>query len=42
MTDNVQSLMVANARYATVKGLEGLESYDFEKLPKLRTDTEVK
>lgn len=42
MTDNVQSLMVANARYATVKGLDGLESYDFEKLPKLRTDTEVK
>jgi len=42
MTDNIQSLIVANARYATVKGLEGLESYDFEKLPKLRTDTEVK
>jgi nucleoside 2-deoxyribosyltransferase len=42
MTDNVQSLMVANARYATVKGLEGLESYDFEKLPKSRTNTEVK
>jgi len=42
MTDNVQSLMVANARYATVKGLEGLESYDFDKMPKLRTDTEVK
>lgn len=42
MTDNVQSLMVANGRYATVKGLEGLESYDFEKLPKSRTNTEVK
>lgn len=42
MTDNVQSLMVANGRYATVRGLEGLESYDFEKLPKSRTDTEVK
>jgi len=42
MTDNVQSLMVANARYATVKGLEGLESYDFEMMPKSRTDTEVR
>ena len=42
MTDNVQSLMAANARYATVNGLEGLESYDFERLPQLRTNTEVK
>lgn len=42
MTDNVQSLMVANARYATVKGLEGLESYDFKIMPKLRTNTEVR
>lgn len=42
MTDNVQSLMVANGRYATVKGLEGLESYDFERLPKLRSDVEQK
>ena len=42
MTDSIQSLMAANARYTTVKGLEGLESYDFERLPKLRTDTEVK
>lgn len=42
MTDNVQSLMVANARYATVKGLEGLELYDFEIMPKSRTNTEVR
>ena len=42
MTDNVMSLMVANGRYATVKGLEGLEQYDWERLPPLRTDTEQK
>jgi len=42
MTEDVQSLMAANTRYATVFGLNGLESYDFERLPKLRTSTEVK
>lgn len=42
MTEDVQSLMAANARYATVKGLEGLESYDFDTLPQTRTSTEQK
>ena len=40
MTENVQSLMVANGRYATVKGLNGLSQYDFNKLPETRTNTE--
>jgi len=40
MTDNVQSLMVANGRYATVKGLDELELYDFNNLPESRTNTE--
>lgn len=42
MTDEVMSLMVANGRYATVKGLDGLSEYDFSKMPKTRTDTEQK
>jgi len=44
MTDNVQSLMVANGRYATVKGLEGLKKYDFDSdnPPRSRVDTEQK
>lgn len=42
MTDKVMSLMVANGRYATVQGLEGLKLYDFSKLPKSRTNTEQK
>ena len=42
MTDDVMSLMVANGRYATVKGLDGLMSYDFEEMPKTRSDTEQK
>ena len=41
-TKQVMSLMVANGRYATVKGLEGLEDYDFKTFPKTRTDTEQK
>ena len=40
MTDNVQSLMVANGRYATIKGLDELKLYDFNNLPELRTNTE--
>lgn len=40
MTDNVQSLMVANGRYATIKGLDELELYDFDNLPESRTNTE--
>ena len=42
MTDNVMSLLVANGRYATVKGLEGLEDYDWDEMPKSRTKTEQK
>ena len=42
MTDEVMSLMVANGRYATVKGLEGLANYDWEVMPKTRTNTEQK
>lgn len=42
MTEGIQSLMAANARYATVKGLNGLEAYDFEKMPKERVNTEQK
>lgn len=40
MTNNVQSLMVANGRYATIKGLDELKLYDFNNLPELRTNTE--
>lgn len=39
MTDEVQSLMVANFRYATVKGLQGLRDYDFDDPKPLRVDT---
>lgn len=42
MNDSVQSLMVANGRFATVKGLEGLTVYDFENPKPLRTNTEQK
>lgn len=42
MTDEVMSLMVANGRYATVKGLDGLSQYDWSKMPKSRTNTEQK
>jgi len=42
MTDEVMSLMVANGRYATVKGLEGLKKYDWENMPMSRTNTEQK
>jgi nucleoside 2-deoxyribosyltransferase len=38
----VMSLMVANGRYATVKGLEGLKDYDWDTMPKSRTMTEQK
>lgn len=40
--DFIMSLMLANGRYATVEGLEGLSKYDFEKMPKSRTNTEQK
>lgn len=42
MTDNVMSLLVANGRYATVKGFDGLKDYDWDNMPKLRTKTEQK
>lgn len=42
MTDKPMSLLLANGRYATVRGLDGLKNYDWEAMPKLRTDTEQK
>lgn len=42
MTEDVQSLMAANARYATVCGLNGLELYDFELMPVSRSNIEQK
>lgn len=42
MTDNVMSLMISNGCYAVVRGLIGLKDYDFNKMPKLRTETEQK
>ena len=42
MTDEIMSLMVANGRYATVKGLEGLSEYDWATMPKTRSKTEQK
>ena len=42
MTDKPMSLMVANGRYATVKGLAGLLKYDWENMPPSRTGTEQK
>ena len=42
MTDEVMSLMVSNGMYARVKGLDGLRDYDFDKMPKSRTDTDQK
>lgn len=42
MTEDVQSLMAANARYATVQGLEGLKAYDFETMLQTRSKVEQK
>ena len=42
MSDDPMSLMVANGRYATVRGLDGLAKYDFSGLPITRTLTEQK
>lgn len=42
MSDEPMSLMVANGRYATVKGLAGLKEYDWDNMPKTRTNTEQK
>ena len=43
MTYNPMSLMVANGRNASVRGLSGLEQYDWVNMPKTRTtNTEQK
>ena len=42
MTEEPMSLMVANGRWATVKGLKGLEEYNWKTMPMLRTNTEQK
>jgi nucleoside 2-deoxyribosyltransferase len=42
MTNEIMSLMVANGRYSTIKGLTGLIDYDFKALPICRTITEQK
>lgn len=42
MTDEIQSIMMANGRYATVKGLIGLSEYDFNEMLMTRTETEQK
>lgn len=42
MTNDIMSLMVANGRWATVKGLDGLAKYDWHSMPKTRTNTEQK
>ena len=42
MTDEPMSLLVANGRYATVKGLQGLTEYNWQTMPKTRTNTEQK
>lgn len=42
MTDNIMSLMVANGRYATVRGLDELAGYNWETMFPLRTETEQK
>lgn len=34
----LMSLMVANGRYATIKGLDGLKDYDFIRMPESRDD----
>lgn len=38
----ITSLMIENGRYATVIGLPGLESYDWENMPKSRSSYERK
>jgi len=39
MNDEIISLMVANGRYATVKGLTGLKRYDWKHMPMTRNGT---
>jgi nucleoside 2-deoxyribosyltransferase len=40
--NQIMSLMVANGRYATVIGLHGLREYDFDLMPRTRSQTEQK
>ena len=40
--DFVTSLMIENGRYATVVGLSGLEFYDWDNMPKSRSEYEQK
>lgn len=42
MNNDIQSLMVANGRFATIRGIDGITSYDFENPQPLRTNTEQK
>lgn len=42
MTNEPMSLLVANGRYATVLGIQGLYDYDWETMPITRTNTEQK
>ena len=42
MTKEIMSVMVSNGTYARVCGLDGLEEYDFNSMPKTRTLTEQK
>ena len=42
MAEDIMSLMVSNGMYARIKGLLELANYDFNEMPKLRTDTEQK
>ena len=42
MTGKIMSVMVSNGRYATVEGLNELESYDFNQMPQKRSYTEQK
>ena len=42
MTDNIMSLMVANGRYATLRGLDELKTYDWNLMKPCRSTTEQK
>lgn len=42
MSNEPMSLMCSNGCYARVKGLDGLENYDFDMMPPARTNTEQK
>ena len=42
MNNDIQSLMVANGRFATIRGIDDIASYNFENPQPLRTITEQK